>query len=142
MKSLKDYINESVWDIEDNVEDDNKEFILNEVKQFIKDNYLSVDLKFLAFVFDEDKEKFIVSYNKPSSGIKLSRRAKSIVNDLFEWGTVKGWFDCYSCPELKSLKGVPGYVRGYFNCSVCPKLESLQGAPEIVNGHFNCSGCP
>ena len=61
---VKDYINEnylheSAWDIEDNVEDDNNEFVIDEVKQFIKDNYVHVDLKFLTFVFDEDKEKLI-----------------------------------------------------------------------------------
>ena len=31
---IKNYIDESVWDIEDNIEDDNKEFILQEIKKF------------------------------------------------------------------------------------------------------------
>ena len=61
MKSLKDCIknyinnctNESIWDIEDNIENDNEEFILNEVKRFIKDNYTNVDLKRLTFVFNK-----------------------------------------------------------------------------------------
>ena len=55
---VKDYIFESVWDIEDNVDSDNKEFILNEVKRFIKDNYANVDLKRLTFVFNKKKEKY------------------------------------------------------------------------------------
>ena len=139
MKNLKDYVIESIWDVDDNIESSNDEVVISEAKRFIKDNYETVDLNRLTFVFDEDKGKFVTGY---AGDLKLNDGAESIVNDLFEWGTVKGWFDCYSCPELKSLKGVPGYVRGYFNCSVCPKLESLQGAPEIVNGHFNCSGCP
>ena len=49
----KNYSFESIWDIEDNVEDDNNEFIINKIKQFIKDNYETVDLKFLTFVFND-----------------------------------------------------------------------------------------
>ena len=139
---IKDYLNESVWDIEDNVEDDNKELILNDIKKFIKDNYYPVVINRCEFVFDEEKEKFIVSYNKSASGIKLRSGAKSIVNDLFEWGTVGWWFDCSGCDNLTTLQGVPKRVERSFDCNNCPKLESLQGAPEYVGGNFDCSYCP
>ena len=162
MKNLKNYINnctnESIWDIEDNVESDNKEFILNEVKRFIKDNYSVVDLKSLTFVFD--KEKYIVGCN---SNLGLGSGAKSLTNGLFEWGTVEWWFDCSECKKLESLegapktvgenfycngcsitslKGAPEEVNGSFYCYKCPKLESLEGAPKIVGKAFNCSECP
>ena len=80
----ENYLHESVWDVEDNIENDNNAFVIDEIRQFIKDNYQNVNLKYLDFVFDEEKEKFIVSYNKPSSGIKLRSETKSIANDLFE----------------------------------------------------------
>ena len=63
MKSLKNYIkyhinenylDESVWDIEDNVESDNKELILNEIKKFIEDNYYPVDINRCELFFEDD----------------------------------------------------------------------------------------
>ena len=138
MKNLKDYVIESVWDIEDNVESDNKEFVLNGVKQFIKDNYSVVDLKSLTFVFDEEKEKYIVSTR---GGLRLSTEAKSLTNGLFEWGVVGGFFNCDNCPELESLEGAPKTIGKYFDCHGCKKLESLKGAPKTVGGVFSCFGC-
>ena len=70
MKNLKDYIknyikenylDESVWDIEDNIEDDNKELILDSIKKFIKDNYINIKLKRCEFIFDEKKYKYIIT---------------------------------------------------------------------------------
>ena len=146
MKNLKDYIkpyiNESIWDVDNNVESDNNEFVIDEIKQFIKDNYQNVNLKCLDFVFDKEKNKYIVNYTREVSGIKLRNKAKSIVNDLFEWGLIDGWFDCSGCDNLNTLQGAPKKVEGDFYCHNCPKLESLQGAPEYVGGGFYCSSCP
>ena len=134
---IKDYINESVWDIEDNVESDNKEFVLNEVKRFIKDNYPNANPNSLTFVFDEEKEKYIVSTR---GGLRLSTEAKSLTNGLFEWDAVKGWFDCSKCP-ITTLEGSPKEVGGWFDCHSCQELESLKGAPEYVGGEFDCYNC-
>ena len=135
---IKDYIVESVWDIEDNVESDNKEFILNEIKRFIKDNYSVVDLKSLTFVFDEEKEKYIVSTR---GGLRLSTEAKSLTNGLFEWDAVKGWFDCSKCP-ITTLEGSPKTIGEYFDCHGCKKLESLKGSPKTIGEYFDCQNCP
>ena len=145
---VKDYINEnylheSIWDVEDNIENDNNEFVIDEIRQFIKDNYYkNVNLKCLDCVFDNEKNKYVVSYTREVSEIKLRSEAKSIANDLFEWDLIDGWFDCSGCDNLTILKGAPKEVRGSFECHNCPKLDSLQGAPEYVGENFNCSYCP
>ena len=138
MKNLKNYIYESVWDVDNNVESDNNEFVIDKIKQFIKDNYLSVDLKRLTFVFDKEKEKYVVSYNGVVAGVKLNTDSKSLVNDLFEWGTIKGWFSCSGCDSLESLEGSPEEVGRSFDCSNCQRLETLKGAPKNVKGNFYC----
>ena len=121
MKNLKNYVVESIWDIEDNVESNNKEFILNEVKRFIKDNYKNVDLKRLSFIFNKKKEKYIVNLKGSVTGARLNTDSKSIANDLFEWGTVKGWFDCSHCP-ITTLQGAPRTVGGLFVCNNCNSI--------------------
>ena len=142
MKNLKDYIVESVWDVDNNVESDNNEFVIDEIKQFIKDNYINVNLKSLTFVFDKEKEKYVVSYNGVVAGVKLNTDSKSLVNDLFEWSTIKGWFSCCGCAKLESLQGAPKEVGGSFDCSNCQRLETLKGAPKRIGGNFSCSSCP
>ena len=140
MKNLKNYIYESVWDVDNNVESDNNEFVIDKIKQFIKDNYLSVDLKRLTFVFDKEKEKYVVSCNGVT-GVKLNTDSKSLVNDLFEWGKVNGCFDCCDCVNLTSLEGAPERVSRSFDCSNCQRLETLKGAPDFVRGDFWCGWC-
>ena len=151
MKKLKNYIknyinesylNESAWDIEDNIEDDNKELVLNEVKKFIEDNYDIVDINSCEFVFDEKKGKYIVNLNGKLGVILKNKKAKQLTNELFEWGVIGGDFSCAYCPELESLKGAPEKVGGAFSCGYCSKLTSLQGAPKEVGNQFNCSKCP
>ena len=146
MKKLKNYIknyinesylNESAWDIEDNIEDDNKELVLNEVKKFIKDNYDIVDINSCEFVFDEKKNKYIISYNQ---GIILKSNSKQLTNGLFEWNVVGGNFYCSNRLELESLEGAPREVGGHFMC-FSNKLTSLEGAPEKVGKNFDCSAC-
>ena len=146
MKSLRSYINEnylneSVWDIEDNIEDDNKELVLNEVKKFIEDNYDIVDINSCEFIFDEKKGKYIVNLNGKLGVILKNKKAKQLTNELFEWGVIGGDFSCAYCPKLTTLKGAPESVGGDFNCSACYKLTSLEGSPEYVGGTFICAYC-
>ena len=140
---IKDYINEnyldeSAWDIEDNVESDNNEFIIDEIKNFIEDNYINFNIKNCEFIFDEKKDKYVVNCNQQVT--LKSSVATQLTIDSFEWGTV--WnFNCTNNDKLTSLKGAPKKVSGIFNCSNCGKLESLEGAPKEVGGDFHCSNC-
>ena len=139
MKSLKDYINESVWDIEDNIESDNKEFVIDDVKKFIDDNYehgLSQDCE---FVFDEKLGKYIVNCKKTAW---FMSGEEYLTNGMFKWGVVQSNFYCRELKNLKSLEGAPEKIDGNFDCTFCQNLESLEGAPKEVKGEFDCTGCP
>ena len=142
MKNLKNYIkkylNESVWDIEDNVESNNEEFILNDIKKFIKDNYENINITRCKIVFDDKKDKYVVNYDLQ---VFLKQDAEQLTNGVFEWGTVEGFFNCDSCSKLTSLEGAPEVVKDNFYCARCP-ITSLKGAPKIVSGAFSCSRCP
>ena len=132
MKNLKNYLNESVWVVEDN-----KESILNDVKKFIKDNYGRLDIDRCKFIFDDKTNKYIINCDQP---LNLKATAKQITNGFFKWGKVIAYFDC-SAAEITSLEGAPDQVSGKFNCSNCDKLTSLEGAPKIVYGDFMCRYC-
>ena len=134
---IKDYINESVWDIEDNVEDDNKEFVLNDIKKFIEDAYNIDPQKHCDIIFNEEKNKYVVNSR---TNLTLNLITDTLTNGMFEWGTVKGWFDCSYCP-ITSLEGAPEYVSGTFACRSCKKLKSLKGAPKKHCTNFDCGGC-
>ena len=144
MKNLRSYINEnyldeSAWDIEDNIDDDNKEFVIDEIKNFIEDNYINFNIKNCEFIFDKKKGKYIVNCNQQV--VLKSSVATQLTNELFEWGVIGGDFSCAYCPKLKSLQGTPEIVEGGFNCVGCNKLSSLKGAPKEVGRNFNCVGC-
>lgn len=91
------------------------------------------------------------------------RFIKTLVNDVFEWGTVDGNFSVWKCIRLTNLEGSPKSLTGNYNANSCPKLVSLEGAPkqtkdfycvncaslktlegspERIIGDFNCSYCP
>ena len=140
MKNLRSYLNESVWDIEDNVENSNDEFVIDEIKKFIEDNYY-ININRCEIVFDEKRNKYIVNLNDKLGVILKNKKAKQLTNELFEWGEVKGDFNCAYCPELESLKGASEKVGGAFSCGYCPKLTSLEGAPEKVGKNFICAHC-
>ena len=146
MKSLKDciknyinesYLNESIWDIEDNVESDNKEFILANVKRFIDNNYLDNMSRHCEYIFDEKQRKYIVNCKRD---IIFKAKVECLTDGTFKWGTVEGWFDCSNCP-ITSLEGAPEEVGMTFDCHKCTKLKSLKGAPETVGDNFNCFNC-
>ena len=139
MKNLRSYLNESVWDIEDNVESDNKEFAIDEIKKFIKNNYY-ININRCEIVFDEKRNKYIVNLNG-KLGTTFNNKSKQLTNGLFEWGEIEGDFICAYCKNLTTLQGAPKRIGGNFSCSGCSKLTSLEGAPEYVGGTFICEYC-
>ena len=116
------------------------------VEEFLKANFFrtilgtKVDLD-LEYTITENLEtgKLVVSSNRD---IGCGKNVTSLNNNgAFEWGNIKGRFDCVGCTSLTSLEGAPKEVGGSFNCSDCTSLTSLEGAPKEVGGSFNCSGC-
>ena len=146
MKSLKkylneNYLNESVWDIEDNIEDDNKEFALTGIKKFIDDKYYDNISQYCEYIYDDKRGKYIVNL-KGKQTVMLKEEAEQLTNGSFEWGIVSRAFNCCECPKLESLEGAPKMVKGWFDCSYCRNLKSLKGAPKKVDGYFYCKACP
>ena len=135
MKSLKEYINESMFDEEDietNVID-------SEIIDWIVKNHISIKPNYLTISKKPNKDgKYVVDY-KYSVLIK-SASMVSLTNDMFVWGEVKGNFDCSYC-DLTSLEGAPKIVKKTFHCVDCNSLTSLEGAPEKVGRDFNCNDC-
>ena len=133
-KGLKEYIKESILDDEDIVFNDDN--IKLEIEKFIKDNY-----KYMRFTISNKPNKdgkFIVDGNN----IRVTNNnIISLINELFVWGEVGGYFDCSDCDHLTSLKGAPKEVSKGFYCNGCDSLKSLEGAPEKVGGYFNCNYC-
>ena len=132
MKTLKEYIIEGIFDIEDNIEDLSVESL---IEDFIKENYNTT----AKIQIKKKGDKYIVS-TKGDVFVK-NKNITELTNGLFEWGVVGGDFYCRNCTSLESLKGAPEKVDGYFNCSRCTSLESLEGAPEKVGRSFYCKRC-
>ena len=107
----------------------------NKIKDYINTNYTVKG----ELTFVEQTNGVLVNCD---GDIRVKNsEIESITNGSFRFGKVSGDFSCYSCGNLKSLKGAPNIVGGYFDCSYCELLKSLEGAPNIVDWHFDCSGC-
>ena len=109
MKSLKDKLNESLLDDEDEMFDRNDKTL---IELWIKENYkIYGTLKIY-----EDKHGFVVDSNY---NVKVTNKdIKSLTNGMFRWGKITGGLDCESCEVLISLEGAPNECYD-FNCSKC-----------------------
>ena len=137
MKSLKDFIIESFFDIDDNINEFDKTLAVEEIKNFIGKNYL---LKSYAISKKpNNKGKYIVDCQHHVK--VLNRDMDKLTNDLFIWGKVGGDFECSWCTNLVSLEGAPQEVGRDFDCSDCSSLKTLEGSPKKVKGYFFCSYC-
>ena len=137
MINLKNYIIESLFDIEDNI-DNMDESIREEIKHFLKDNFKTNSTYQISKKPNKDG-KFEVSSN---GYIEVKNEdITSLTNRLFIWTNIKGNFICSDCASLISLKGAPKEVGGIFDCGYCDSLTSLKGSPEKVGGDFDCDYC-
>ena len=137
MINLKNYIIESIFDIEDNI-DNVDESIKDQIKQFLNDNFRNASKYKISEKPNKDG-KFEVSSNE---NVEVKNEyITSLTNGSFIWTNIKGDFICSECNLLTSLEGVPKEVGGYFNCSDCNSLISLEGAPKEVGGGFYCDRC-
>ena len=120
----------------------NEEIVWN----FLIDNYrlngitIDTDTREIKISDKPNKDgKYVVDVN---GGIYVKNKdIDTLTNDLFVFGKVSEYFDCYDCYNLTSLEGAPKEVVGCFNCIGCINLTTLEGAPEEVRGGFSCDGC-
>ena len=117
MKNLKEYISESLFDIEDNI-DNIDESIKEHIKKFLKDNFDGASLCKISDKPNADG-KYEVSSNK--NIIVINKKITSLTNSMFIWTEVGGNFHCYDCRSLTSLKGAPENVGHSFYCKYCYK---------------------
>jgi hypothetical protein len=132
MKTLNDYINESLLDdLEDLERDSDNGAKLSLIEKFLKENY-NISGSYTISNDIVDVKGSVTVENK-----KLTE----LTNGLFEFGFVSGLFDCSDCAQLTSLEGAPKKVNIGFICSRCSKLINLEGSPEEVGMSFICGNC-
>ena len=140
MKDLYLYINESILDIDDNIEHVGDIAV---VKNFINENYTIRNYNGPAnFDIRTEKTKdgkFIVDAQYCDVTV-TNKDIKSLTNNMFVWGIV-GNFYCKDCFKLNSLEGSPIQVNWNFSCEGCDMLTTLKGAPLIVKLSFSCKDC-
>ena len=137
MKNLKNYISESLFDIEDNI-DNMDESIKDQIRRFLINNFKNA-AKCKISEKPNKYGKFEVSVN---GNVEVkNKNIISLTNGLFIWTTIDGDFICDECKSLTSLEGAPEEVGGDFDCEYCKSLTSLEGAPEKVGGGFYCDHC-
>ena len=170
MKTLNQYIEESLLDDEDDLISNNDTLI----HQFLKDNYkidgsytikngivdvngsialTNYDLEYLTnelFSFGK------VTGNFNAGGVR-SVRIKSLkgaprISGKFtvirskikslEGGPIEtGDYNIYYNDFITDLIGSPKIVNGDFKCYNCDSLKYIKGAPKKIKGHFDCSEC-
>ena len=137
MINLKKYIIESIFDVEDNI-DNVDESIKDQIKQFLNNNFKNASNCIISEKPNKDG-KFEVSSNGDVE-VK-NKHITSLTNGLFIWANIKGHFICSDCNSLASLEGAPRKVGRYFSCEHCNSLTSLEGSPEKIGGGFYCISC-
>ena len=137
MINLKNYIIESIFDIDDNI-DNMDESIKDQIKQFLNDNFTNASKCKISEKPNKDgKFEVLVNGNVEVKDKNLT----SLTNDIFIWTNIKGNFICDYCNSLTSLEGAPKEVGGFFDCEGCQLLTSLKGAPKKVGNDFYCNNC-
>ena len=140
MKTLKQYIKESLLDDEDKLGSNAINKIKSSIKKFLKDNYSPTCVSKCKILDDPNEEgKYVVDCR--GDLIVTNKKMVNLTNEYFVFGKVKGSFLCNDCIDLTSLEGAPREVGEFFNCSNCNSLTSLEGAPEKVDRLFNAYSC-
>lgn len=130
MKNLIEYLEESLLDIDDNI--DTEIDFVKKIKEFIKSKFKAVGVSVSKKPSEDGK--YIV--NAKSAETKTSDLDK-LTNDYFKWGTIALDFHC-DHSNITTLEGGPTAVGRIFSCSFCKNLKSLEGAPKVVGAKFYC----
>ena len=137
MINLKNYIFESIFDVEDNI-DNVDESIKDQIRQFLKNNFKNASKCKISKKPNKDGKFEVLS---TGDVVVKNKQINSLTNGSFIWTNIKGDFICSDCNLLKSLEGAPKEVGEIFCCEYCNLLTSLEGAPEKVDDDFYCSNC-
>ena len=89
--------------------------LLLKIKDYINTNYIAKG----ELTFKQTNGGYIVNCY---GDVIVKNRNIEKLTDGFEWGEVKGDFDCSNCENLKSLKGGPDWVGWGLFCGSCDKL--------------------
>lgn len=110
MKTLKEYINESLLDDFDAVSASSTTDIKKEIRQFLNDNYKRASSFKISRkpnndgYYEVDCSKCLI--------IEVYNDITSLTNNLFIFVNVKGSFNCSYCKNLTSLEGAPKNIGG------------------------------
>ena len=137
MINLKNYIFESIFDVEDNI-DNVDESIKDQIRQFLKNNFKNASKCKISKKPNKDGKFEVLS---TGDVVVKNKQINSLTNGSFIWTNIKGDFICSDCNLLKSLEGAPKEVGGDFSCEYCTSLTTLEGAPKEVGGGFYCVKC-
>ena len=137
MKNLKEYITESILDVEDNINNID-ESIKDQINQFLNDNFKGVSKCKISKKPNKDGKFEVLS---TGDVVVKNKQITSLTNGAFIWTNIKGKFFCSCCNSLASLEGAPEKVGRDFYCNFCNSLTSLEGAPKEVGGNFSCGYC-
>jgi hypothetical protein len=95
------------------------------IDDFIKINYRSLSKPYKINKKPNKDGKWVVNCR---GCVKLFTGAKSLVNDVFVWGSVND-FDCSNNAYITSLYGAPEKVN-VFSCEECINLKSFEYFPK------------
>ena len=147
MKDLKEYIKEGLFDI-DEIEGKNSfEYNTKQLEKDIKD-WICSHYRLSRSKMSEIKRSHLTVNTRTtpptvncSSDLYAHLLTSLNNNGMFQWGKVKGSFECTNCTKLESLEGAPKVVGTWFDCSFCSSLKTLEGCPKVVSRCFLCNNC-
>ena len=129
MKNLKEYISESIFDIEDNI-DNIDESIKDQIKQFLNDNFKNASNCIISEKPNKDGKFEVLS----TGDVEVKNKSiTSLTNGLFIWANIKGDFTCSNCNSLTSLEGAPKEVGGGFYCIKCGCYFTQEDVKKVSN---------
>lgn len=105
MKTLKEYINESLLDDFDAMSASSTTDIKNEIKQFLNDNYKRAS-SFKISRKPNNDGYYEVDCSKCSYVVVSNKNITSLTNNLFIFVNVRESFVCSDCTNLASLEGI------------------------------------
>ena len=138
MKELRTYINESIFDVDDNIDKVDVNTKIHKTQEYLSKYYCKSKWDISKKLNNEGKVEVSSNDNvlaRHESGIR------TLTNEYFVFKTIHGNFDVSECLDLETLKGAPKIIYGDFCCYDCPSLKRLDTDTIQVTGNFDISNC-